>query len=205
MRKPASVAALEDLGRSRLSQNFFLRDFLHSEIASIYGLHNVPDNPDLAIEVGRHLCEQLLEPLEAQFGRIAIRSAYRSPEVNKLGNDKNHSCASNERNRAAHIWDRVDSQGRKGATACVAIPRLADHLDNGGDWTDMAWWIHDHLPYHQACFFPKLGAFNIQWREEPTREIQSYIQPRGVLTKPGMDNHAASHRHLYEDSALFRA
>ena len=204
MRKPASVAALEDLGRSRLSQNFFLRDFLHSEIASIYGLSNVPDNPDLAIEVGRHLCEQLLEPLEAQFGRIAIRSAYRSPEVNKLGNDKNHSCASNERNHAAHIWDRVDPQGRKGATACVAIPRLADHLGNGGDWTDMAWWIHDHLPYHQACFFPKLGAFNIQWREEPTREIQSYIQPRGVLTKPGMDNHATSHRHLYEDSALFR-
>ena len=58
-----------------------MRDFLFSEIAAIEGLSNLPDDPELAIAAGRGLCENLLEPLQATFGRIAIRSAYRSPEV----------------------------------------------------------------------------------------------------------------------------
>ena len=70
---------LEDFGRIRLSRNFFMRDFLHSEIAVWHGLRNVPVNPDLAVRNGRMLCEQLLEPLQTTFGRIHIRSGYRSP------------------------------------------------------------------------------------------------------------------------------
>lgn len=86
MRKPQSVDALETLGRVRLSKLFFMRDFLYSEIANHYGIPNIPNDPDLAIEAGKHLCEELLEPLQATFGRIAIRSAYRSRAVNDLGN-----------------------------------------------------------------------------------------------------------------------
>jgi hypothetical protein len=66
----AAYDALEDLGRVRLSKSFFMRDFLHSETANHFALRNVPDNPDLAIEVGRHLCEELLEPLQAAFGGV---------------------------------------------------------------------------------------------------------------------------------------
>ena len=62
-RKPRSVRGLEDLGRTRLSPSFFLRDFLHSEIAALAGIANIPDDPALAIEAGRHLCAELLEPL----------------------------------------------------------------------------------------------------------------------------------------------
>ena len=204
-KRPSSVRALENLGRERLSQNFFLRDFLHSEIANFYGLQNIPDDPDLAIEVGKRLCQELLEPLEAQFGRVAIRSAYRSCEVNQLGNENKLNCASNESNYAAHIWDRKDVAGFKGATACVAVPRFADHLERGGDWRDMAWWIHDTLPYGNVMFFPALGAFNIRWHEAPERQIASYIPPKGVLTKPGVANHQGSHQHLYSKSALFSA
>jgi len=82
MRKPQSVKSLEDLGRVRLSPNFYMRDFLYSEVANFYGIPNIPDNPDLAIEAGRQLCEQLLEPLNATFGRVCIRSAYRSVRRN---------------------------------------------------------------------------------------------------------------------------
>ena len=96
MRKPQSVDALENLGRVRLSRSFFMRDFLYSEIANFYGVPNIPDDPDLAVEVGKALCEQLLEPLQATFGRVAVRSASRSPAVNQLGNEKNHNCGSNE-------------------------------------------------------------------------------------------------------------
>ncbi len=44
MQKPRSMKALEELGRVRLSPNFFLRDFLHSEIASFCGMSNIPDD-----------------------------------------------------------------------------------------------------------------------------------------------------------------
>lgn len=74
MRKPTTVQALSDFGRVRLSKTFFMRDFLFSDIASVHGFNNVPDNPDLAIAAGTRLCEDLLEPLQDRFGRIAIRS-----------------------------------------------------------------------------------------------------------------------------------
>ena len=54
----------------RLSASFFMHDFLHSEIADFRGIPNIPDAPDLAIAAGRKLCEQLLEPLLATFGRL---------------------------------------------------------------------------------------------------------------------------------------
>src|SRR4029450_9854788 len=78
MRKPGSMSALEDFGRVRLSPNFFMRDFLYSEIAGFHGVPNLPDDPDLAIAAGRRLCETLLEPLQAAFGRLGIRSGFRS-------------------------------------------------------------------------------------------------------------------------------
>ena len=59
--KIRTVRALEELGRVRLSRSFFMRDFLHSEIANFYGMPNIPDDPELAIHVGKRLCEDLLE------------------------------------------------------------------------------------------------------------------------------------------------
>ena len=198
MRSPKSVAALEDLGRVRLSQNFFMRDFLYSEIANLHGLPNIPEDPDLAIAAGSRLCEELLEPLNATFGRIAIRSAYRSPAVNQFGNAKGLGCASNEANYAGHIWDRRDAAGRMGATACIVIPWFADLYEAGRDWRAMAWWVHDHLPYSSMEFFKTRAAFNLTWREEPERRIDHYI-PKGCLTKPGMAGHDEDHGGWYGD------
>ncbi|MFN3725220.1 MAG: hypothetical protein ACK4SZ_02830 [Allosphingosinicella sp.] len=199
VRKPSSVSALTDFGRTRLSKSFFMRDFLFSDIAATHGLSNVPHDPDLAIAAGTKLCVELLEPLQDAFGRIAIRSAYRSEEVNGLGNANGYSCASNESNFASHIWDRHDQKGRMGATACVVIPAFWDrfHTEEGA-WQRLAWWIHDHLPYSKLHFFPTYWAFNIQWREQPARRIDSYVQPKGCLTKPGMENHGGSHEALWE-------
>ncbi len=181
MKLPQSVNALEELGRVRLSPSFFMRDFLYSEVSNFYGAPNIPENPDLAVEVGKRLCTELLEPLSATFGRIAIRSAYRSPTVNALGNDKGDNCASNESNYAGHIWDHLDADGLKGATACVVVPWFADRYAEGMDWRAMAYWIHDHLPYSELQFFPKLAAFNINWHVKPKRVISSYIAPLGKL------------------------
>lgn len=207
MKPPRTVSALNDFGRFRLSQHFYMRDFLYSDIAAVHGLLNVPDDPDLAIAAGTRLCEDLLEPLQRAFGRIAIRSAYRSCEVNGYGNQqmnagvKGYNCARNEANYAHHIWDRRDAEECVGATACIVLPEFVDAFPNAGDWTKLAWWIHDHLPYSELYFFQTNWAFNIQWHERPSRKISSWTgwqssdgwKKQGTLTKPGMANFVGSH------------
>ena len=200
MKKPGSVKSLEALGRVRLSENFFMRDFLYSEIANLYRRSNIPDNPDLAIAAGKKLCAELLEPLRKKFRRISIRSAYRSPEVNGLGNQKKLGCGSNESNFGGHIWDRRDAHGEIGATATIVVHAFIPYYEKTGRWEAMAWWVHDHLPYSEMEFFPNYAAFNLGWRERRRRTIRSYIPPRrGTLTKPGMANQDGRHEHDYAE------
>lgn len=195
MNKPTTVKALEDLGRVRLSRHFFMRDFLYSEISQVEGIPNIPDFPDRAIEAGRQLCEQLLEPLQDRFGRIVIRSAYRAPAVNALGaeNNNQYSCAANEKNYAAHIWDYPDAEGYLGATACIVVPALLPWYDRQGDWTPLAWWIHDNLPYASQFWFPKLAAFNLRWSGNPmllpsisTYVVNPHTGDKKALVKDGV-------------------
>jgi len=202
MRTPKSVKSLEEFGRVRLSKSFFMRDFLHSEIANFYGKPNIPENPDLAIEVGKHLCVDLLEPLNATFGSVAVRSAYRSPAVNAFGNEKKLGCATNESNYAGHIWDHLDANGHKGATACMVVPWFADRYEKGADWRSLAYWIHNHLPYSALEFFPKLCAFNISWHEKPRRRIRSFIKPTSSLVDGEPVNPAVAH--FYTDFPDFQ-
>lgn len=184
-RKPGSVRGLEELGRERLSRHFFMRDFLYSEIGNFYGIQNIPDDVNLALHVGRKLATDLLEPLVETFGPIAVRSAYRSPAVNGFGAEHGLGCASNERNRAGHIWDQRDPEGRCGACVSVVIPWFADQYDRGRDWQDLAWWLYDHLDFHALFFFPKRAAFNLTWREAPERQISSWIGPVRAILRPG--------------------
>lgn len=191
------MRAIEAFGRERLSKSFFVRDFLYSTIAVHHGMKNLPDDPDTFIAAGRGLCETLLEPLQDRFGRIAIRSAYRSPKVNETGRAKYGSCASNEADYGAHIRDRRTADGRSGATASIVVPAYLDHYDATGEWTPLAWWIHDHLPYGAMCFFKPLCAFNLNGSEAPTKRIENWIEPKRLLTKPGMENHDGDHADLY--------
>jgi hypothetical protein len=199
MRKPQSVQTLNDFGRTRLSKTFFMRDFLYSDIAAIHGFANLPDDPDLAIAAGTKLCEEILEPLQDAFGRLAVRSSYRSQEVNGYGSEAmragkaGYNCATNPKNYAGHIWDMRDADGCMGATACIIVPSFFDRFQGEGDWQKLAWWIHDHLPYSSQFYFPKFWAFNITWHERPERRIDSFVAPKGCLTKPGMANHAGDH------------
>ena len=184
MRPPKTMWSLETLGRVRLSKYFYMREFLYSEIANIHRIPNIPENPELAIETGTRLCTDLLDPLEETFGRVAVRSGYRSPQVNKFGNDNKLNCARNDNPLECHIWDRKD----RVAGASVVIPWFAAQYEKGRDWRDLAWWLHDHLEgYSEVWFFPKLAAFNLVWRETPRRRIDSYIAPRGTLWKAGLE------------------
>ncbi|MCY4560654.1 MAG: hypothetical protein OXF79_30680 [Chloroflexi bacterium] len=183
-----TMSQLEDFGRIRLSEHFFMRDMLYSEVASVHGLRNVPDNPALAVEVGRQLCTTLLEPLHATFGHVSIRSAFRSVEVNSCG-ETYRNVARTEWNHARHVWDQPDEKGRKGATASVVIPWFVNYLKERPEmsWRAMAWWIHDHLDYSEVVFFHNhrfpYAAFNIRWHEtEIRRSVKSAAE--GTLTSP---------------------
>jgi hypothetical protein len=86
-----------------------------------------------------------------------------------------------------------------GATACVVVTRFLPYYEATKDWQALAWWIHDNIPgYSHMYFFPKLAAFNISWHERPEKRIDSYIEPKGCLTKPGMENHTGDHSAAYQ-------
>ena len=99
-------------------------------------------------------------------------------------------------NAGYHIWDMHDGQGLMGAAACLVVPWFADRYEKGADWRQLAWWIHDHLPYGHLEFYPKLCAFNIQWSEhhasastasfaarlpDHARHAQSWSRPFGLV------------------------
>jgi hypothetical protein len=202
MRSPQSVKALEQLGRVRLSDSFFMRDFLYSEISQIERIPNLPEYPDIAIEAGRGLCQKVLEPIQSALGRISIRSGYRSPAVNAKGaeNENQYNCSSNESSYADHIWDYRDKNGEIGATACIVVNSFIDYYDKTGDWQALAWWIHDNVPkYSSLYFFPKLAAVNVCWSPKPEKWIKSYVPPKGTLTKSGAENHNGRHDGLYRE------
>jgi hypothetical protein len=181
MKQIKNFSQLEELGRIRLSKNFLMREFLHSEISQIENIPNIPDDPELAIKAGIALCENVLEPIQEKLGRISIRSGYRSCEINAIGasNNNQYKCAKNEKNYAAHIWDRLDENGHMGATACIVVCSFIDYYEETCNWPALAWWIHDQIPaYSKMVFFPKLAAFNISWREDPNfkKSIETYIK-----------------------------
>lgn len=194
------LAALEDFGRERLSEHFFMRDFLYSEVSAAHGIPNVPDDAELAVKAGKGLCENLLEPLRSIFGHVVIRSAFRSAVVNGYCHKHKMGCSSNKKNFAKHIWDHPD-KGRIGATACIVIPWFINsHLyKENEDWRPLAWFIHDKLPYSRMVFFPKNAAFNLTWRDKsPERYIRAMFGPAPrILTKPGMPNHEGDHSEHY--------
>ncbi len=180
------MRGLEDLGRVRLSKYFYMRDFLYSEIGNVHAMQNIPVDPDLAIETGSAFCTTLLDPLEETFGRIAVRSGYRSPTLNRFGNENGLNCARNDYPEECHIWDYGTGDARV-AGASIVIPWFADRYAAGRDWRDLAYWMHDHLPYSEMWFFPKLCAFNLSWRPQPWRKISSYIAPKGTLLARGAE------------------
>jgi hypothetical protein len=201
-----SVADLTELGRVRLSPNFFMRDMLYSEVGNFYGVQNIPDDPQLAIEAGSKLCRLVLEPLRAALGQVCVRSAYRSPTLNafcheryKMG-DTASWCVDNDSNYAEHIWDRRDAAGHIGATATIVIPRYLEHFHRTGDWRPLGWWIRDHIEhYAQVFFFRKLCAFNIRWYEGSGDKAIVYLDPptRELLTKRGERGFEGDHSSAY--------
>lgn len=211
-RKKRLFEALEAFGRQRLSEHFYMRDFLYSEISAVYGIPNIPSDPETAVKAGKGLCETLLEPLHRTFGGVVVRSAYRSRMVNAYGHALGFNCGSNRRNRAKHIWDWPLEDGCIGATACIVIPWFirTEQYRETEDWRPLAWYIHDHLEqYSEMVFFATNAAFNLTWRERDPlrtlRKISCKAPPhKGTLTERAADNHSGDHSSWYPGFLEFK-
>ncbi len=206
MKAITSLRELAELGRYRLSEHFFMRDMLHSEVSNFCGVPNIPEDADLALAAGEKLCQLVLEPLRAAFGHVSIRSTYRSPTLNDYCHELHKQgvaeswCTCNEDNVAYHIWDKRDDSGFLGATATVVIPAYIDHYERTADWQSLGWWIRDNLEdYAETQFFRNLCAFNIRWYEGPSDKAVGYLHPpsRVTLTKSGEPGFEGDHVHLY--------
>jgi len=62
-----------------LTRNFTLQELIKSDTAIRKGIDNNP-NAD-QIEKLKKLCENVLQPVRDQFGRVKVTSGYRSPEL----------------------------------------------------------------------------------------------------------------------------
>lgn len=89
---------------------------------------------------------------------------------------------------------RTDAWGQRLRSGALVLGPLP-----GRGWQKLAWWIHDHLSYSSLFFFPTYWAFNFSWHERPIRRIDSYVAPKGCLTRPGMGNHDGSHEQAWRD------
>ena len=201
---PQSYSGLDRLGRIALSESFHMREFLYSEIAVQYQLRNVPEKTriDVAVEAGSKLCSQLLEPLQKRFGRIHVRSGYRSLEVNAAGVEK-HNCAAD--NRGFHTWDHPSESNGIGATACISVPSISRAvLAEICPYEAIAWWIHDNLPeWSHLEFFatPEHSnevCFNIGWLAQPLKTMTTWRGGPKALHKriPSVEERAVSSQSL---------
>ena len=214
MPTPSSVAELTALGRERLSEHVFMRDMLYSEVANFHGLQNIPQDPDLALHVGRNIAAKIIEPLKKAFGHVTVRSAYRSPSLNQFCHDRHkeliaqghadgaYYCSDNTYGASRHIWDLRDAGGHCGGTVSLVIPWYLERYEKTGDPRPLGWWIRDNLPdYAEVIFYPWLCAFNIRWHETPGKQAIMIDGGSGVdatMTDATMGNFDGDHSEHYQ-------
>src|SRR6056300_1068368 len=104
-----------------LSRNFTLQELIKSDTAIRLNIDNNPNGDQ--IDKLKQLCENVLQPVRDQFGRVKVTSGFRSPELCKaIGSSSNSQHAKAE---------------------------AADFECVGVDNAELADWIKDNLPYDQ--------------------------------------------------------
>lgn len=99
----AMYALMEEFSLTRLSPNYFMRDFLHSNYNSVAGVCNYPEKPEVVIKAGKALCDNILEPIIKQFGKIFITFGYQGRTGIEMADSK---LKVRPKSSSPHMWDR---------------------------------------------------------------------------------------------------
>lgn len=177
--QPASVSELQKQQieffdkwtRTRLSQNFIIRDFLFSSRADVLGIPNRPsDNPELVIEAGKALCAKVCEPLLAKFGRFAITYGYQSRPLIEAGYPKAKTHSS-----APHQWDR----GTFGKRVYARIDVLVYGVEDGQHSKyDVGRWMMANLDIDLLMMWWHSNVMCVTISPEPRRVFLEWF-PQG--------------------------
>ena len=147
----------------KLSEHFTLQEFIASTKAEQLAIDNTPSVSD--IECMQALCENVLEPLRAHFGKpIKIMSGFRCPELNRA------------------VGGAPKSQHLFGQAADIEIKGV----DNADVWL----YIDENLPHDQLIaeyLTTKSGSdgwIHVSYAPENREEALSCVA-KGVY-KPGL-------------------
>lgn len=160
-----TVREYEVLARVRLSQNFILRDFLFSTDAAAHGFSNFPEDPDMVVRAGRELCEKVLEPVLARWGRFAITFAYQSREALefKWTQEKRDTKG---RNSNPHHWDR----GSFGDEVYARLDILPFCVEDGlVDRHEFGHWLMHNLDIDLLMQWSRSSVYCISISPKPRR------------------------------------
>ena len=130
----------------KLSDNFYLSEFLKSNVATRRNISNDPNSEQ--IKQMQILCQNLLQPIRDDLGPLRINSGFRSMELNraiggayKIVDGKYKATSQHCKGQAADL-KFVDSDGHvdnQQIWECVLNCGLEfDQMINEFDWT----WIH---------------------------------------------------------------
>lgn len=133
----------------QLSEHFTQEQLEHSDKAIEYGIENIM--PDSILSNYKFLCEQILEPLIANYGNVQINSGWRSLELNS------HSDIKGKPNSQHMGGLGTSTKGSAAVDIWVKGTDNADTFDwiveNINVWDQMLWekggaWIHISIVYN---------------------------------------------------------
>lgn len=160
-----TAAQYEHLTRTRLSKNFILRDFMFCAASAAQGLSNFPENPDAVIAAGRALCDRLLEPVLAQFGRFAITYGYQSRESMDSDLAKDGKLV-HPNSSSPHHWDRF-TFGEQVYARVDILPFCVE--DREVDKIEFGNWLMHHLDIDLCMTWTRSNVFCLTIGPMPRR------------------------------------
>lgn len=128
----------------KLSTNFTLEEFTKSQTAIRLGIHNTPNDREIAALIT--LCKEVLQPIRDAFGTTTINSGFRSDVLNR------------------RIGGAAKSQHCKGEAADIEVPGVSNY--------DLAKWIQENLKFDQLILefhtegVPNSGWVHVSYRDE---------------------------------------
>ena len=140
-----------------LSRNFTLQELIKSDTAIRLNIDNNPNGDQ--IDKLKQLCENVLQPVRDQFGRVKVTSGFRSPELCRaIGSSENSQHAD----------------------ACAA-----DFECLGVDNAELADWIYSNVNYDQMIleFYtpgePNSGWVHCSYSDKPRKQFLHAFREEG--------------------------
>ena len=159
------LQSLEVFSRTRLSQNFIMRDFLYNNYDSVAGISNIPRDRDFVIKSGKALCENVLEPILTKWGKFWITFGYQCKAGLEMADPK---MKDKPKGSSPHDWER-GTYGKKIYCRVDIMPACV--LDGEVSKKEFGEWCMDNLNIDLLMCWDKSDVFCITYSEYLPRRV----------------------------------